>query len=64
LNDGDIDDDAKNARETTANKGSDGDGCGRGSDGMLLDVLCFGIILDSFCSHTYLLISFSIQRRR
>ena len=35
-----------------ANKGSDGDGRGGGSDGMLIVVFGFGIILDSFCSHT------------
>jgi hypothetical protein len=35
-----------------ANKGSDGDGRGGASDGMLIIVFGFGIILDSFCSHT------------
>ena len=44
-----------------ANKGSVGDGRGGASDGMLLFVV-FCIILDSFCSHTYLLIVCSIRR--
>jgi hypothetical protein len=40
------------SREDCVNKGSDGDGRGGGSDGMLIVVFGFGIILDSFCSHT------------
>ena len=40
------------SHEDGANKGSDGDGRGGPSPGMLLVVFGFGIILDSFCSHT------------
>ena len=40
------------SRGDGANKGSDGDGRGEGSGGMLIVVFGFGIILDSFCSHT------------
>jgi hypothetical protein len=50
------------SREDGANKGSGGDGRGGASDGMIL--VMFGIILDSFCSHTYLLIAYSIRRCR
>jgi hypothetical protein len=35
---------ADDAEETTTKKGSDNDGRGRGSGGVLLDVFCFGII--------------------
>jgi hypothetical protein len=50
------------SREDNVNSRSDSDGRGGASDGMLLVVLSFSIILDSFCSHTYLLIVCSIRR--
>jgi hypothetical protein len=50
------------SHEDGANEGSDGDDGGGTSDGMLLVVFGFGITLDSFCSHTYLLIVCSIRQ--
>ena len=40
------------SRGDGANKGSECDGRGEGSGGMLIVVFGFGIILNSFCSHT------------
>jgi hypothetical protein len=50
------------SHEDNVDNRSDRDGRGGASDGMLLVVFGFSIILDSFCSHTYLLIVCSIRR--
>jgi hypothetical protein len=56
LNDNGFDDNAEGVKDTILNEQRNDDGSGLGSGGLFLVVLSFGIILNPFCSHTFLLI--------